>query len=179
MKVVLLLLFVAAVGLGLGGALFPFGHAPLSLHAWLPSPVACAGIACVTYAQWHAAVERSTRQRSPEDVLNALLEQRAVAMVASKEGIRVSPSEVDQAIEAVRDTVYSIPGASRTLDEAYGAPFPGSVARDGLSSLLLREKLAALGTASPWESDHAPDVTVWNWYLTWDGEGKRIVGRSQ
>ena len=181
MKRVFLLLGAGIAGMFLllvaGGALFPFPDAPRSLHRWLPVPVACAGSSCVTYAQWSVGVDRLTKRRSPVDVLTVLLEERAITVVAFREGVRVSSLEVEQALGAVRSTLDGVPGGTEMLRDVYGT-YPEQVLRDGLRALLLREKLAAQGLSSPWEGSNPPRVTIWNIHLRWDASRHVVVSQT-
>lgn len=181
MKHVLLFSGVGLIGMVmlLAGvaAVSPLGRAPLSLHAWFVSPVACAGSSCVTYRAWSAAVRRDRGAHDALEVLTFLLEERATAVVAFREHLRISDAEVEQALGEVHATLDGVPGGREVLADAYGVNAKRRI-REGLRALLLREKLAAAGIPSPWKAPEPPPVAVWNIHLRWDPSQQKVMASS-
>ncbi len=167
---IFIILIVAVV------SLFPYPRAPLGLQVWMPIPIACAGYSCVTYRELSALVNKNVSKGDPEKILTALILRRATGVVANYEKIRVSKQDAEQTIETIEKTMESVPGGKRILDETYGNAFAG-VAKNDIISLLQRQKMQALGIDSPWDSEYAPKITVWNIGMKWDNERKQIVER--
>lgn len=169
---VAIILLVALFGIV---SLNTYPTAPFGLQQWLPAPVACAGYFCVTYSEWSEALKKSDKGSKPEVVLSALILDKATQLVAYYEKVRISDGEVTQASSAVEKTINAIPGGKNMLNEAYGGNFSAILTKKGVSAILLRQKLSAMGIISPWNSKYAPMVTVWNVGLKWDAASKSVV----
>lgn len=143
---------------------------PSPLHRWLPLPITCVGSSCVTYHE--LSVRSSAETGMPSMLLTSLLEARAWNLAALEEGVRVSEQEIDQALGALRERLTEH-GGERLLQDLYAQN--EETLREGLRTLLLREKLQALGITSPWREDAS--VSVWNMHLRWDPSTHQIVSR--
>lgn len=146
---------------------------PLGVHRWMPLPVACVGVSCVTYRRWSRALHAT--DASSMDVLSTLLEERVGETVAHREGIRITSAEIDQVARTLIQATQEIPGGGSVLRELYGAD-PDRAIRERAASFLLRQKLTVAGIPSPWDADRLPPlITVWNPHLRWDPVRHTIV----
>lgn len=160
------------------GAGFGYMARPVSAVETLkyfPVPVACVGYACVTYSSWNGAIKKNKNQATTrEKLLTELLTRKAVGVVASYEKVRISADETELAMNSIEKTIESVPGG----DAETGGIYRGGLSEYGktsLAAMLMREKLAAAGVKSPWESKYVPKVRVINRHLIWDDKNKRIM----
>lgn len=156
---------------------FAYPTAPFGLQKWVPVPVVCAGYYCVTYREWSEAIKKDRSGRKPEVLLTALLLDKATQVTAYYEKVRISKADIKQASSAVEKTINAIPGGKNMLNEIYGGNSATYLSEKGISAILLREKMSALGIISPWASKYAPKVTVWNVGLKWDEKTKSVEVR--
>lgn len=154
----------------------PFPDAPFRVHVWSPVPVACAGLRCVTYRGWAGAARKAGNTHDRLPLLAEMLASRAAPVVARRSGLRVPPSEVDAALRAVEELAADDPSLKALLSATYG-DLRGSRFRQGLTDLLLREKLRAAGFSTAWESPAAPPVMVLSARYRWDAATHRVVAR--
>ncbi|MDO8511861.1 MAG: hypothetical protein Q7S57_01195 [bacterium] len=173
-SVVWFVLIIVVVVFGLVG-LSVYPTAPFGLQKWVPIPVVCAGYYCVTYREWTEAIKKDGSGKKPEVLLSALLLDKATQVTAYYEKVRISKADIKQASLAVEKTINAIPGGKNMLNEIYGGNSATYLSEKGISAILLREKMSALGIISPWESKYAPNVTVWNVGLKWDEASKTVV----
>lgn len=173
----ILLGLVAVVGV-IGGvaALLPVSAQLDSFHRRLPLPIACVGLSCLSYRDLAEDLERAP-DATLLDLLTRRLEERALSLVAFREGIRVSDTDIARAVAATEGAVAGAPNGNAVLKDLYGPAWKSSLA-SAFQTLLLREKLHAEGIPSPWSATPVPTVTVWNVHLRWDPTAHRVVEKS-
>lgn len=169
-------ILAVAVVIGAIAALIPVSGRIGAFQRQLPLPVACVGLFCVSYRDLAADLDRSP-DAAPIDILSRRLEERAFSLVAFRQGIRVSESDISRAVGGAREAVLSVPEGNAVVRDLYGVTWEASLA-SAFETLLLREKLQAEGISSPWSATPAPTVTVWNVHLRWDSTTHQIVGTS-
>lgn len=171
-------IFLAGVlAVFLVAGLFQYPSAPFGMHKWLSLPVACGGYSCITYRELTIAKNNDATNKSTEVILSAMMLDRVYRTVANFEKIRISEKEIEQARDAVETTLKAIPGGENVMNEVYGKETKKVLTSDDFTSLLLKEKLSALGIEDPWKSKNAPKITVWNWWIKWDDSSKQFVVR--
>jgi len=177
-KIVIALVFgvlAAVVLMGAVAAFTPVSGTQRAFHRWVPLPIACVGLSCLSYRDLAHDLDRNP-DASPPEVLTRRLEERALSLVAFREGIRVSDDDISGAVSGAREAVLGVPDGNSVVRDLYGAGWEASLA-SAFQTLLLREKLHAQGITSPWSATPAPTVTVWNMHLRWDPTSHQIVGK--
>lgn len=152
-------------------------YAPLHLHRWWPLPAVCAGIRCVTYAQWSAAVRRSdVPNQEAADILSQLLWNRAATLVAHRAGLAVSDDEVDAALRVLGTTTAAEPTIENFL-ATQAVDLQSREFRHGMRALLLQGKLAAAGITNVWGHPAAPSVTMLHARYRWNDRTHQVERR--
>lgn len=171
-----IVLVVGVLGSWLLAAALPVPRAPLGLRAWLPLPVACVDLRCVTYRRVAALRARGEGRPAPADVLADLLTRRAADIVARRSALAVSEGEVDAALATVGELAADDAALQRFLATQYGNVRSTSF-REGMREILLRRKLAAAGIPDVWATPLAPSVLLLHFRYRWDAREHRVVER--
>jgi len=170
------MVFVGAVTVTALAMTYPLWTAPLRTQTWTPLPLVCIGIRCLTYRGIFASVRESGQQVPPADLLTRLVRREALRQVARNTGLGVAYADIQTALKTIDETLRQKPELGAFVLSTYGSP-RASQLQEGMTDLLLSQKLSAAGIKDIWSLPETPEIYVLHWRYRWDDREHRIFAR--